>query len=91
MRNLLIVLLLIPTTAHAWFFFWIPGDLFSSKGDKCVSVTAKVGDRLRSPDGTYGVVKALSGPSERCTTATPIRAVIEMEGEKRESAFPSSG
>lgn len=74
-----------------WFFFWIPGDLFS-KGNVCVSVTAKVGERLRSPDGRIGVVQSLHGPSERCNTQHPIRAYIEYPEDPNQGVVtPSSG
>lgn len=91
MKRLLFIVLLLPIQAHAWWIFWMPGDLFS-KGNNCVSVTAKVGDRLRAPDGRIGVVKSLHGPSERCSTAMPFRAYIEYpEDPSKGVETPSSG
>jgi hypothetical protein len=70
-----------------WFVF-IPGSLISAVGDKlggyegnmCVASTAKVGDKVRMPDGRTGTVRKLEGESTRCTqTYIPIRAVVDLD------------
>jgi hypothetical protein len=71
--------LLAHTTAHAWFFFFLPGSLFSGKGDTCVSAAAKVGDTINK-SGSVVVVKALSGTSSRCTNPEmPVLAEVESK------------
>jgi hypothetical protein len=69
----------LASSAHAVFFFFLPGSLFAAKGDSCVSSTAKVGDTI-TKDAKVFVIKALSGTSSRCSnSATPILA--ELEGK----------
>jgi hypothetical protein len=73
------------TTAHAWFFFFVPGEVTSaiadkltgSEGEHCIGTANAVGDRI-SVGGAVFIVKSTSGTSSRCTnTAHPIRARLE--------------
>jgi hypothetical protein len=82
---LAIILACVPTTANAWFFFFLPGSVTSkisdaitgSEGDNCVKATAKVGDVLKSPTGNTATIKSLSGTSSRCRNPDlPIRALL---------------
>lgn len=77
---------LTPLLSGCWFIF-IPGSVISAvsdsitgaKGENCVSNQAKVGDRIRMPNGAVGVVKSLSGTSVRCSQLElPIRAELEF-------------
>lgn len=79
-------LVLVTNSAHAFFFFFLPGavtskisDAFTgSEGENCVAATAKVGDRIRLPNGDIKIIKSLSGTSTRCTNSEmPIRAALE--------------
>jgi hypothetical protein len=82
MKFYLLALLLVSSSAHA-FFFIIPtgkiADLITgAEGNNCVTNAAKVGDRLPLADGKVGEIKSLSGTSTRCTNQVqPIRALIE--------------
>lgn len=54
-----------------------------AEGQHCVSETAKIGDKLKHPDGRVGTVQKLSGFSGRCqNTAMPILAVITFEQQR---------
>ena len=79
--------LLAPTAASAWFFF-IPGSVIDAaadkmqgvEGDHCVSVYAKVGDKINLPGGRAGTVRSLSGASSRCgNSSIPIRARLDLD------------
>jgi hypothetical protein len=51
-----------------------------SEGDHCVSSSAKVGDKIRLPDGSYNIVKSLSGTTSRCKDPNrPIRAKLVVQ------------
>lgn len=76
---------LFSTSAHAWFFFFLPGSVTGavsdavtgSEGENCVGPNAKVGDNIRLPNGDIKSIKSLSGTSVRCTNPTlPIRALL---------------
>ena len=82
-----------------FFFFLIPGSVTSkisdavtgAKGANCVATTVKVGDRVRMPDGSVGVVKSLSGTSNRCTDLErPIRAEIVASADATSSSAAGS-
>jgi hypothetical protein len=84
---LFLAMLLASTSAHAWFFFFIPGSVVGkigdaitgSEGENCVAEKAKVGDVLTSPTGNTAVIKSLSGTSGRCPKPElPIRAKLEF-------------
>jgi hypothetical protein len=79
MRKIIVALALaagISESAHAWFFFFVPG-LFGNKGDACVSPTARVGDTINK-EGTRVVIKALKGTSSRCSNPNmPVLAESE--------------
>jgi hypothetical protein len=86
--SIFFVLAALSTSAHAWWFFFIPGAVVSGIGDAitgaegahCVGETAKVGDRIQLPNGSSMIVKSLSGTSSRCANpALPIRAKLEAE------------
>ena len=76
---------LFSTSAHAWFFFFLPGSvtgaisdaITGSEGENCVGPNAKVGDNIHLPNGDIKSIKSLSGTSVRCTNPThPIRALL---------------
>ena len=82
----IIPILALTLSLQGCFFVYIPGSVISgisdgltgSEGSNCVGSNAKVGDRIRLPDGSTGVVKSLSGTSTRCTVPSmPIRALLE--------------
>ena len=87
--NLLRVTVCVALTASlqgCWFVF-IPGsvidkvsDTFSgAEGSNCVGQSAKVGDKIRSPNGDVGTIKSLSGTSVRCKEPQfPIRALLVL-------------
>lgn len=62
---------LFSTSAHAWFFFFLPGSvtgaitdaITGSEGENCVGTNAKVGDLIRLANGDMKNVKSLSGTS----------------------------
>lgn len=71
--------------SQAWFFFFLPGSVTGAIGDaitgsegaNCVPEAAKVGDKIRMPNGGIGTIKSLSGTSIRCNDAAmPMRALI---------------
>lgn len=79
------LLLLQSNSANAFFFIFIPGSaidalgdaLTGATGDNCVRSNAKIGDRIKVPDGSIREVQKLSGTSPRCQTADfPIRALL---------------
>jgi hypothetical protein len=67
---------------HGCFFFVIPIGAISdamtgAHGSNCVAASVQVGDTVRFPDGTLGMVTSLSGTSSRCTDSQhPIRAEV---------------
>jgi hypothetical protein len=78
---------LLSTSAHAWFFFFIPGSLSRSasdamtgaKGNLCVGEKIEVGHTFTSSSGNTAKVLSLSGTSSICQNpAQPIRAEIEF-------------
>lgn len=79
---------LICSQLSGCFFVFIPGSLIAkasdgltgAEGEHCVSRSAKVGDKIRTPDGKVYTVQSLSGTSSRCTNADiPIRAALALE------------
>ena len=79
-------ILALTLSLQGCFFVYIPGSVINgisdgmtgAEGSNCVGSNAKVGDRIRLPDGSTGVVKSLSGTSTRCTDPNlPIRALLE--------------
>jgi hypothetical protein len=80
------ILVCVPTSANAFFFFfYIPGSvtgkisdaITGSKGDHCVTATAKVGDVIKRPNGNSATIESLSGTSSRCRDPKlPIRASL---------------
>ena len=85
MRKLIVCVLMAISLAGCWAVF-IPGSVVSgasdsltgAEGNNCVSATAKIGDRIRLPDGSAGTVKTLSGTSTRCRDSRfPIRAKLD--------------
>jgi len=83
----ILMLALASNSAHAGFFFFIPGSVTSkisdaitgSEGDNCVGQNAKVGDTIRLANGSTATVKSLSGTSSRCEQPEfPIRAHLVM-------------
>lgn len=80
-----ILLLGLPSSAHAWFFFFIPGsavsgvsDAFSgAKGNMCVKEGIEVGHVFTASNGNTAKVLSLSGTASMCQNpAQPIRAEI---------------
>lgn len=80
------------------FFFVIPGSVTSkisdavtgAKGANCVGAGAKVGDRIRLPDGSVLTIKSLSGTSDRCTAPQyPIRAELVASTDVAASPAPA--
>ena len=70
------------------FFVFIPGSVMQkvsdgitgAEGEHCVSRAAKVGDKIRLPDGKTATVQSLSGTSVRCTNESmPIRAALAVD------------
>lgn len=84
--TLFAVLLTSQGAANAWFFFIIPGSvtgaiadkISGAEGEHCVGETARVGDRIRLPNGYFGIVQSLSGTSSRCQGQYPIRAKMDI-------------
>jgi hypothetical protein len=81
------LLAFMTTSAHAVFFFFIPGSvigkvgdaLTGAEGEQCVHASAKVGDVLRSPNGNTATIKSLSGTSSRCQRPEyPVRAALQF-------------
>lgn len=79
--------LAVCTSAHAWFFFFIPGGLTrgisdaitGAKGNICVKEGAKAGDVLTSANGNTAKVLSVSGTSSICPTSElPIRAELQF-------------
>ena len=69
---------MLPSTANAWFLFFIPTGLFTGKGDTCLGANAKVGDTINSLAGNTASVKEVAGTSSRCkSTALPTLATVE--------------
>ena len=95
----ILLLAFASNSAYAWFFFFLPGkvtgaiaDAFTgAEGTNCVSSVAKVGDKIKLPDGSVGIVKSLSGESSRCTNSTyPIRALLVPANESTPSGSSNS-
>ena len=69
-----------------WFVF-IPGSVIQAVGDSvtgsfgnyCVSSSAVAGNKVRTPGGGTATVDKISGPSNRCPEATPIRAQVTFD------------
>jgi hypothetical protein len=83
----LITGLAVTSSAHAWFFIFIPGsatraisDSFTgAKGNICVKDGTRAGDVLTSGGGNTAKVLSVSGTSSICKNpATPIRAELEF-------------
>jgi hypothetical protein len=75
------------SSAHAWFFFFIPGSVVQSTGDAisgakgkmCVKEGIDVGHVFTSTNGNTAKVISLSGTSSICQNpAIPIRAEVEF-------------
>ncbi len=86
LTGIFFVLAFASTSAHAWFFIYLPGsvtgkiaDTFTgAKGENCVGKSVKVGDTINVPGTGQRVVRSLSGTSSRCTnSALPIRAELQ--------------
>ena len=82
--RLLAALLCLLSLQGCWFVF-IPGSvtgaisdsITGAEGASCVTTAVTVGDSVRLPDGSTGIIKSLSGTSTRCTDPSkPIRALI---------------
>jgi hypothetical protein len=80
-----LIALTLPFALGGCFFVYIPGSvvtgatdaLTGQHGNYCVPAAAKLGDRIRLPDGSYGIVEKLEGTSYRCKNeAKPIRARV---------------
>src|SRR5450830_106176 len=91
---------LASNSAHAFFFFFIPGsvtdkiaDAFTgSEGDNCVGPQVKVGDNIKLPSGGIASVKSLSGTSSRCTQPEfPIRALLGTVDRASIANVPGGG
>ena len=87
MLRTLLVLALIAPLSGCWFVF-IPGSAISAVGDSlagyegqhCVAENAKIGDKIRHPNGTFWTVKKLEGYSGRCANQfAPVRALVVYE------------
>ncbi len=90
-------LLIALPLSGCWFVF-IPGSLIQkasdsitgAEGEHCVGSTAKVGDRIKLPDGQIAIVQSLSGASSRCPNESmPIRAALKTENQTRAAASPA--
>lgn len=77
----------LTSSAHAWFFFFIPGSVVQAtgdaisgaKGNMCVKEGLEIGHIFTSPNGNTAKVLSLSGTSSICKNpAQPIRAEIEF-------------
>ncbi|WP_152555801.1 SHOCT domain-containing protein [Ferriphaselus sp. R-1] len=86
-RIFIISLMLIPSSANAWFFFFLPSSvtnkisdaITSAEGENCVGSNAKIGDAIRLSTGAVGIIKSLSGTSVRCAQPEyPIRASLDF-------------
>lgn len=84
---LLTVGILFSTSAHAWFFFFIPpsatraiaDSITGTKGNICVKEGTEIGQIITSPNGNTAKVLSLSGTSSICPNpALPIRAELEF-------------
>ena len=74
-----LVSLALVLSLNACWFVYLPSSFWGGK-TYCVGESAKVGSRVRMPDGTLGTVKALYGRSERCQDGLlPIRADLEFQ------------
>ena len=89
-KSLLFLLALTLPLQGCWFFFYIPGSVVNSvsdavtgaEGSNCVGENAKVGDKIRLPNGSVGTIKSLSGTSVRCTEpGLPIRALLVFDDD----------
>jgi len=81
------LLFLVPLVSGCWFVY-IPGTVVQSVsdgitgsfGNACVSPSAKMGEKVRTPTGGTATITAISGPSSRCqNAATPIRAEVTYD------------
>jgi len=81
----LVISLAFSPSAHAWFFFFIPGSALraigdaatGAKGNICVKEGTQVGQILNSPNGNSAKVLSVSGTSSICQNpALPIRAEL---------------
>ena len=90
LTNLIQLVALTLPLQGCWFIF-IPGSVIDkvsdsmtgAEGTNCVGANAKVGDRVRMPDGSTGTIKSLSGTSIRCKDPQlPIRALLELSNDK---------
>ncbi len=70
-----------------WFIF-IPGGVMGAasdaitgaEGNHCGPSTAKIGDKLKFPDGRVGTVQSVSGTTYRCKDpALPTRIRVEFD------------
>jgi hypothetical protein len=85
MKTITALLLTLPLSG-CWFIY-IPGSaidavadgLSGAKGNGCVQEYMQVGGRVRMPNGGMGTVKYIDGPSYRCSSLTPIRALVTMD------------
>jgi hypothetical protein len=96
--KLALLLAPLPFLLQGCFFFYIPGSVMSSisdsvtgsEGANCVGADAKVGDKIRLPDGSQNTIKSLSGTSSRCADARyPVRALLVPSTDEPRAAINS--